>query len=505
MPSSSSSSHLVLVLWLSVIFPSFFFQTNARNCLSWGFGEKAPGGQRDLQISVSGDDSIAMEKTVCALYESSESAAGSCTEEEEEGECSLAAQKPIDVGLVVTADGNSYECFNGETSEPLSTVARVDLGCNTRWRFLTYDVWPIGSVIIAGSTAEGYNFGVCRCPVEDKNYEIGRLYLAGPKMGGCGCKQGSGKEEKVLIGEYEYLQADEGKGHLFQDVASNSNAEVAMSDKDLYPALQKLIADHLSEEDRSTLERITDTQVSVLEEELMKQDPSFLRKIFSHERYIPHPTLNNKGLHLLRCLLAEKIADSRRRQRGYHKHPDYETFMRDGILAKNFSELSSEDIQGIMAMVSGFDINELPPIRWVDRPVKHLAGDAQYQMHVDTFHAAYKIWIYMNETTVDQGPLNFVRGSHRNTPGKLEWLYRMTVPPATHVLKEPSIRLDVDETELGFEPRSVMTTSAKTTFVIADTSGFHARGMAEPGTIRHAMRIEGPYDGGLPRKNPFFE
>eukprot|EP00470_Lotharella_oceanica_P014370 CAMPEP_0170196584 /NCGR_PEP_ID=MMETSP0040_2-20121228/64283_1 /TAXON_ID=641309 /ORGANISM="Lotharella oceanica, Strain CCMP622" /LENGTH=133 /DNA_ID=CAMNT_0010446029 /DNA_START=1 /DNA_END=402 /DNA_ORIENTATION=- len=133
-----------------------------------------------------------------------------------------------------------------------------------------------------------------------------------------------------------------------------------------------------------------------------------------------------------------------------------------------------------------------------------MAGDAQYQMHVDTFHAAYKIWIYQNETTPEQGPLNFVRGSHRNTKGKLQWLYNVTIPPASHVLREPSIRLNVDETLLGFQKREVMTTPANS-FVIADTSGFHARGLAEPGTIRHAMRIEGPYDGGLPRKNPFVE
>jgi len=177
--------------------------------------------------------------------------------------------------------------------------------------------------------------------------------------------------------------------------------------------------------------------------------------------------------------------------------------MRDGILVKNFTTMTEDDMRKVMMMVSGFDEGEIPPLKWVNRPVTHIAGDSQYDMHVDTFHAAYKIWIYQNETTVEQGPLNFVKGSHINTKGKLKWLYEVTVPPAKHVLKEPSIRLNTKETNLGFGEREVMTTPPSA-FIIADTSAFHSRGLAEPGTVRYAMRIEGPYDGGLPRKNPFF-
>mmetsp|Transcript_8382 Transcript_8382/g.13102 ORF Transcript_8382/g.13102 Transcript_8382/m.13102 type:complete len:477 (-) Transcript_8382:332-1762(-) len=457
---------------------------DASRCLSW-VESKSSTTARPQTLTINS-------RAICAMVGGSEQAA-SCSSE---GTCSLQPD-PVDVGLV------EFEgCKNGNGVEALSRVAEVDEGCGVRWRFLTYDVWPIGSVIVAGKTEDDHNFGICRCPKTDNDvdYHIGRLYLSGPKMGGCECHVE--ETEVFLIGEYEYLQADEGKGHLFEDVQSNSNAEVKLDDKQIYQTIANLIGKHMHETDRKIHKEITGYEVEELTKELLTQSAEFLRKVLSHERYIPHPTLNIKGLHLLRCVLAERVADARRREKGYHKHPDYETFMRDGILVKNFTQLGEQDIKDIMTMVSGMEYSELPPLRWVDRPVKHMADDAQYEMHVDTFHAAYKIWIYQNATTAEMGPLNFVRGSHRNSPGKLAWLYRVTVPPAKHVLREPSIRLNEDETKLGFKPREIMTTPPMT-FVIADTSGFHARGYAEPGTIRNAMRIEGPYDGGLPRKNPF--
>ena len=43
-----------------------------------------------------------------------------------------------------------------------------------------------------------------------------------------------------------------------------------------------------------------------------------------------------------------------------------------------------------------------------------------------TFHSVVKVWVYPANITAADGPLLFVRGSHRASPGKLEWLYRRT-------------------------------------------------------------------------------
>lgn len=52
-------------------------------------------------------------------------------------------------------------------------------------------------------------------------------------------------------------------------------------------------------------------------------------EIVGNEKVIPHP-LNAFGLHALRALLAERIADHQRKARGSPSHPLYERFMSDG-------------------------------------------------------------------------------------------------------------------------------------------------------------------------------
>ncbi len=474
----------------------------AARCLQWDHPLVVHEGREELMVSG---------RTVCAIG-AEHSDATSChgfkhpkgdgwADIPDEG-CPVNTS-PESIGRISASFGNPPLCKDDDTSDGAYWVGTTDPACGARWRFLTYDVWPIGSVVIAGKSKDGHKFGVCRFPDADTGaLLLGKLYLSGSNMGACGCRTNG--TEVFRIGEYEYLQADEGKGHLFDDVASNSNSRVNIEDADLKASLRTLTDEQLTEADRELLFNITGTPVSSLIEKLLDQPSETIRKVLSHERFVNLPELNVMGLHLLRCVLAERVADARRRKRGYEKHPDYETFMRDGILVKDFNRVSDQDLKNIMTMVSGLDERELPPLKWVHRPVKHMAGDAQYQMHVDTFHAAYKIWLYKAPTPVESGPLNYVKGSHRNTEGKLRWLYSVSLPPAMHILKEPSIRLNEEETEMGFEKRQAMATPANT-FVIADTSGFHARGLAKPGTIRDAMRIEGPYDGGLPRKNPFFE
>ena len=79
------------------------------------------------------------------------------------------------------------------------------------------------------------------------------------------------------------------------------------------------------------------------------------------------------------------------------------------------------------------------------------------------------------------------------------------LPPATEALREPALRMRVDETDYGLAPVVPMLPLAGVarTLIVADTSGIHYRGLAMPGTQRYTFRLVGDNDGGLPRLDPF--
>ena len=153
----------------------------------------------------------------------------------------------------------------------------------------------------------------------------------------------------------------------------------------------------------------------------------------------------------------------------------------------------------------------------------HIRTDPQFYMHVDTYHPTWKIFVFQ-KTTLDQGPLHYVYGSHRNSLGKLRWLYNRTrtlvsnrdtptktyealgpFSDATHGF-HPSLRV------VGFEPPAwrqkgvipgasfrgygfadptPIVAGEGMTLVVVDVSGLHFRGYAEAGHDARLGRIRG--------------
>lgn len=123
------------------------------------------------------------------------------------------------------------------------------------------------------------------------------------------------------------------------------------------------------------------------------------------------------------------------------------------------------------------------------------APDPQTDLHMDTFHANMKAWFYLQDVTLDVGPLAFVPGSHRITPRRLAWERGRSVQAA---LKRSGGAFRVSEAELpalGLPPPARLVVPANT-LVVADVRGFHARSR----TAGPSMRVE---IYAISRPNPF--
>ncbi len=271
-------------------------------------------------------------------------------------------------------------------------------------------------------------------------------------------------------------------------------------------------------------------------------------KAFCDNPVIGSPTLNRWGLHVARIRIAAWLA-ARRRRRLQHlvSDTDREAFERDGfVLRENFLPqvafeklrdealgysgraretlqgdtitrrlaldppaleampsvrvlLANAEWRGLMRYVGSFDSEPLSYIQSILSHVNDDEPDPQTALHADTFHPTVKAWLFLTDVAADEGPFVYVPGSHRMTPARLNWEQarsEIAYRDEDRLSARGSPRIAADELgALGLPPPRAFAVPANT-LVVADTSGFHARGPS----ARPATRVEIWTFG---RRNPF--
>lgn len=112
--------------------------------------------------------------------------------------------------------------------------------------------------------------------------------------------------------------------------------------------------------------------------------------------------------------------------------------------------------------------------------------DPQGSPHSDTYFSSHKLWFYVDPVTRVDGPLTFVKGSHRLTWRRLVAAYRTSREHATRT--GPSLRVGVDEAA-SLAMRETVVICPANTLVVANTCGYHRRLQGEPGRVRRALHI----------------
>ena len=155
--------------------------------------------------------------------------------------------------------------------------------------------------------------------------------------------------------------------------------------------------------------------------------------------------------------------------------------------------------QALARFVASFDVE---PLLYVQSILSHrlqAPPDPQTNLHADTFHPTMKAWLFLDDVAADEGPLTYVAGSHRATPERLAWEKRRSLEvrgEGDFLSARGSFRIAPDElAALGLPQPTIFAVPANT-LVIADTFGFHARGVS----VRASTRIE---LFAYSRRNPF--
>lgn len=271
-------------------------------------------------------------------------------------------------------------------------------------------------------------------------------------------------------------------------------------------------------------------------------------KFFARNPVIGSRWLNEHGLHTGRVIAACRLAEARRRRlASLIPTEERRQFDRDGFLVKReflphsaFADLLTE-VRALRApareMVEGDTVTRhialdpatlarVPAARLLlddsrYRGLVHYAGssaaapmvylqtvlsgavagrrDPQTDLHTDTFHPTAKAWLFLTDVEPGAMPFVYVPGSHRLTPERLAWERRMSIrasegPPADPNRLVRAVRPEALP-ELGLPPPVEITAPANT-LVVADTFGFHARGVS----MRPTTRVE---IWAMGRRNPF--
>ena len=116
--------------------------------------------------------------------------------------------------------------------------------------------------------------------------------------------------------------------------------------------------------------------------------------------------------------------------------------------------------------------------------------DLQKELHRDTFFRAIKFWLFLRPVALEDGPFEYVPGSHRLTAKRLEW--EQAKANAAIASRRPpdssgSFRIQDHDLPALDLPPPVSVACEANTLVLADVFGFHRRGAALPGRERLAI------------------
>lgn len=129
---------------------------------------------------------------------------------------------------------------------------------------------------------------------------------------------------------------------------------------------------------------------------------------------------------------------------------------------------------------------------WFDIIYNGETGCSQNALHTDVFFDTYKVWYFVEDVSIDDGPLVYCPKSSNFTLWRMVFEYVESLPK-DGIISQPHKASNYATRHMAAPEKIAVPAN---TLVIANTHGFHSRGEAKPGTNRkqiHFSLRENPY------------
>ena len=207
--------------------------------------------------------------------------------------------------------------------------------------------------------------------------------------------------------------------------------------------------------------------------------------------------LNKRGLYILINLINYKSFYDKIPDTDQGKELKYNGF----VVIKNIKVIKHKIVNINEICKNIFNINDAS-VSLKEHKLVGPHSDSQNQIHMDRAHPTIKWFLYTNNVSAKNGAFCYSKGSHVPTKEKLQFLYKISC--MTHKNKEINQHLDkhalgairvaknnkIMETkmieQMKFEPCNPLEYDSYT-LIIADTSGFHKRGVINKGEKRTVL------------------
>jgi hypothetical protein len=152
--------------------------------------------------------------------------------------------------------------------------------------------------------------------------------------------------------------------------------------------------------------------------------------------------------------------------------------------------ITDERLQGILETAEKRPLGRLSAHAQVERLIQgpgQNSEDTQTQIHSDTFFACHKCWFYISDVNLEDGPLIYLKGSHKLNPRQLLHIYKWSC--SRRLDDDQSRRVTASELAKMRQQKEIFT-CASNTLVIANMYGYHGRLQGEPGRERWAVHLQ---------------
>jgi hypothetical protein len=132
------------------------------------------------------------------------------------------------------------------------------------------------------------------------------------------------------------------------------------------------------------------------------------------------------------------------------------------------------------------ELSQIALVECLTQGASELVTDPQTRLHSDIFFSCHKVWFYITDVALKDGPFAFVKGSHRLSLQHLYNVYKDSCRRSKE--DDPSRRVSPDEVA-RIEPEAIIT-CPRNTLVIANTCGYHRRIQGEAGRERWSIHLD---------------